>query len=61
MIRKSLHRKPRLHKYASLQIQSRVKAGVGRGVDAEQANARLALAESNLVTETANLHDVTAR
>jgi outer membrane protein, adhesin transport system len=49
------------HKYASLQIQSRVKAGVGRGVDAEQANARLALAESNLVTETANLHDVTAR
>ncbi len=49
------------HKYASLQIQSRVRAGVGRGVDAEQANARLALAESNLVTETANLHDVTTR
>ena len=61
MNRKSLHRKPRVHKYASLQIQSRVKAGVDRGVDAEQANARLALAESNLVTETANLHDVTAR
>ncbi|HJV95244.1 MAG TPA: TolC family protein, partial [Albitalea sp.] len=49
------------HKYASLQIQSRVKAGVGRGVDLEQANARLALAESNLTTEVANLHDVTAR
>jgi outer membrane protein, adhesin transport system len=49
------------HKYASLQIQSRFKAGVGRGVDLEQANARLALAESNLATETANLHDVTAR
>jgi adhesin transport system outer membrane protein len=49
------------HKYASLQIQSRVKAGVGRGVDLEQANARLALAESNLSTEVANLHDVTAR
>jgi outer membrane protein, adhesin transport system len=49
------------HKYASLQIQSRFKAGVGRGVDLEQANARLALAESNLSTETANLHDVTAR
>ena len=49
------------HKYASLQIQSRFKAGVGRGVDAEQANARLALAESNLATEVANLHDVTAR
>lgn len=49
------------HKYASLQIQSRFKAGVGRGVDLEQANARLALAESNLATEVANLHDVTAR
>ena len=49
------------HNYASLQIQSRFKAGVGRGVDAEQANARLALAESNLATEQANLHDVTAR
>ncbi len=49
------------HKYATLQIQSRFKAGVGRGVDLEQANARLALAESNLATEVANLHDVTAR
>jgi len=49
------------HKYAGLQIQSRFRAGVGRGVDLEQANARLALAESNLATEIANLHDVTAR
>ncbi len=49
------------HKYAFDQIQSRVKAGVGRGVDLEQAGARLALAESNLVTERANLHDVTER
>ena len=49
------------HRYAFLQIQSRVKAGVGRGVDLEQAGARLALAESNLTTELANLHDVTAR
>ena len=49
------------HKYAGLQIQSRFKAGVGRGVDLEQANARLALAESNLSTEVANLHDVMAR
>lgn len=49
------------HKYASLQIQSRFRAGVGRGVDLEQANARLALAESNLSAEIANLHDVTAR
>ena len=49
------------HKYAATQIGSRVRAGVGRGVDLEQANARLALAESNLTTEAANLHDVTAR
>ena len=49
------------HRYAATQIGSRVRAGVGRGVDVEQANARLALAESNLSTESANLHDVTAR
>lgn len=49
------------HKLALLQIQSRFNAGVGRGVDLEQVNARLALAESNLATEQANLHDVIAR
>ena len=49
------------HRYAYLQIQSRFKAGVGRGVDLEQAGARVALAESNLATEVSNLHDVTAR
>ncbi|HEY9028301.1 MAG TPA: TolC family outer membrane protein [Burkholderiaceae bacterium] len=49
------------HRYAFLQIESRVKAGVGRGVDLEQAAARVALAQSNLVTEVSNLHDVTAR
>jgi outer membrane protein, adhesin transport system len=49
------------HKYAFDQLQSKFKAGVGRGVDSEQANARLALSESNLTTETANLHDVSAR
>lgn len=49
------------HRYAYLQIQSRVNAGVGRGVDLEQAAARVALAQSNLVTEVSNLHDVTAR
>ena len=49
------------HKSAFNQIQSRVKAGVGRGVDLEQAGARLALAESNLSTEVSNLHDVSAR
>ena len=49
------------HKYVHSQIQSRYRAGVGRGVDLEQAGARLALAESNLVTETSNLHDVMVR
>jgi len=49
------------HRSAFNQIQSRFKAGVGRGVDLEQAGARLALAESNLSTEVANLHDVAAR
>ncbi|EHR71074.1 type I secretion outer membrane protein, TolC family [Burkholderiales bacterium JOSHI_001] len=49
------------HRYAFEQIQSRVRAGVGRGVDQEQAAARLALAESNLTTEKSNLHDVSER
>jgi len=49
------------HRSAFNQIQSRFKAGVGRGVDLEQAGARLALAEANLSTEAANLHDVSAR
>ena len=49
------------HKLSFEQVQSRVKAGVGRGVDLEQVVARVALAESNLVTERANLHDVTER
>jgi adhesin transport system outer membrane protein len=43
------------------QIQAKAQAGVGRRVDMEQAGGRLALAESNLITETSNLHDVTAR
>ncbi len=49
------------HKYVSLQIGKRTRAGVDRSVNLEQANARLALAESNLTTELSNLHDVTAR
>ena len=49
------------HKVSFDQVQSRVNAGVGRGVDLEQVVARVALAESNLVTERANLHDVTER
>jgi len=49
------------HRSALARIESRVRAGVARGVDQEQAQARLALAESNLASEKANLHDVTAR
>ncbi len=49
------------HKYVSTQVESRARAGVARGVDLEQVGARLALAESNLVTERANLHDVSQR
>ncbi len=43
------------------RLESRVKAGVGRRVDLEQASGRMALAESNWLTEASNLHDVTAR
>ena len=43
------------------QIQQRVQAGVGRRVDLEQAGGRMALAQSNLLTESSNLHDVSAR
>ena len=49
------------HRHVTEQSQSRVRAGVGRGVDLEQAAARLALAESNLSTETSNLHDEIGR
>lgn len=43
------------------QIQQRVQAGVGRRVDLEQAGGRLALSQSNAITEASNLHDVSAR
>lgn len=49
------------HRGVFEQIQQRVKSGVGRKVDLEQASGRLALAESNLLTEASNLHDVSAR
>ncbi len=49
------------HKLIHEQIAERVRAGVGRGVDLEQATGRLALSESNLLTEISNLHDVGAR
>ena len=43
------------------KLVQKVKAGVGRRVDLEQASGRLALAESNWLTEVSNLHDVSAR
>ena len=49
------------HKQSTLLVEERANAGVGRRVDVEQANGRLALAESNLLTELTNLHDVSAR
>ena len=49
------------HKQLFDKIKERVDAGVARRVDLEQATGRLALAEANLLTETTNLHDVTAR
>ena len=49
------------HKTTYEQLMRRTQSGVGRRVDLEQAGSRLALAELNLTTENANLHDVTAR
>ena len=49
------------HRATFEQMMRRVQSGVGRRVDLEQAASRLALAEVNLTTEEANLHDVTAR
>ena len=50
-----------VHKQLYDRIKERVDAGVARKVDLEQAEGRLALAESNLLTEVTNLHDVTVR
>jgi adhesin transport system outer membrane protein len=49
------------HRSVFDQTERRVKAKVARAVDLEQISARLALAEANLLTETSNLHDTTAR
>ncbi|WP_397410122.1 TolC family outer membrane protein [Polaromonas sp.] len=49
------------HRSVFDQTERRVKAKVARAVDLEQIGARLAMAESNLLTETSNLHDTTAR
>jgi len=49
------------HRLIFEQIERRVRAGVSRRVDLDQAYGRLALAESNLLTDLTNLHDVSMR
>jgi len=51
----------RLHENTLRQIRERADSGVGRRVDLEQAVGRLALAQSNWMTETSNLLDVEQR
>ncbi|MFC3854141.1 TolC family protein [Salinispirillum marinum] len=43
------------------QVESRVQSGAAPRVQLEQMNGRMALAESNLLVESANLHDAMAR
>lgn len=50
-----------IHRDLHRQLAEKTAAGVGRRVDLEQAAGRLALAESNWLTEAGNLHDVSAR
>jgi adhesin transport system outer membrane protein len=45
------------HRQVYNKIAERAAGGVSQRVDLEQATARLALAESNLLTEVTNLHD----
>ncbi len=49
------------HQEVHDRLSQKVGAGVGRKVDLEQAAGRMALAESNWLTEVSNLHDVSAR
>ena len=49
------------HQEVHDRLSQKVNAGVGRKVDLEQAAGRMALAESNWLTEVSNLHDVSAR
>ena len=51
----------RVHDHTLGQLRERQESGVGRGVDLEQAYGRLALAQTNLMTESGNLNDVTQR
>ncbi len=50
-----------VHEHTLGQLRERQESGVGRGVDLEQANGRLALAQTNMMTESNNLNDVIQR
>ncbi len=43
------------------QVEQSSRAGVARAADLEQISGRVSLAESNLLVELSNLHDVSAR
>jgi adhesin transport system outer membrane protein len=47
-----------VHRQVFNRLVERNRGGRSNGVDVEQATARLALAESNLLTEVTNLHDI---
>lgn len=49
------------HRSSYEQLLRRAQSGAGRRVDVEHAASRVSLAELNLNTEAANLHDVMAR
>lgn len=49
------------HERVFKQINARAKSGVGNKADLEQIRGRRSLAEVNLLTEAANLHDASAR
>jgi adhesin transport system outer membrane protein len=49
-----------VHRQVANRISERVSSGVSASVDLEQVKARLALAESNVLTEATNLHDTKA-
>lgn len=49
-----------VHRQVYSKIAERVAAGRDEGVNLEQATARMALAESNLLTEVTNLYDTRA-
>ncbi|WP_017758747.1 TolC family outer membrane protein [Pseudacidovorax intermedius] len=49
------------HNETREQLDRRASAGVGKRVDLELAQGRAALSQSNWLTDSANLHDVTQR